>query len=380
MPTSHDPIPLVDLPAQHDEIRAEVLAAFEDTMDRGAFVGGPAVATFEAAYAEFSEVAHCVGVSNGTDALEVALRAMGFGPGDEAVLPANTFVATAEAVVRAGGTPVLADVDPDTLLVDPAAMLDAVTPRTKVLMPVHLYGQMAPVEALLEAGIPVLEDAAQSQGARRHGRRSGSVGTMAGTSFYPGKNLGAYGDAGGITTDDPDLADSARVISQHGSRVRYEHEVVGFNARLDALQAIVLTAKLKHLEKWNAARRDAAERYDGLLADALGDRVVDGSVRTLATAEGNDHVWHLYPVRVDPAIRDEVLAELHAAGIGAGIHYPVPVHHQVAFADLVAGATSFPVAEAAATRMLSLPLHPHLTVEEQERVVATFAAAVVARG
>ncbi|QNN52183.1 DegT/DnrJ/EryC1/StrS family aminotransferase [Nocardioides mesophilus] len=364
-------VPLVDLAAQHTEVAEEVRAGWDEVCRRTGFVGGPEVAGFERAFADYVGVRHCIGVANGTDALEMALRAAGVGAGAEVVLPANTFVATAEAVVRAGAVPVLADVDDDCLLLDPERAAQRVTPRTRALVPVHLYGQSAPVEQLLgtaeEAGAVVVEDAAQSQGATRHGRAAGSLGTIAGTSFYPGKNLGAYGDAGAVVTDDPDLADRVRALGSHGSTVKYEHPELGFNSRLDTLQAVVLTAKLRRLERWNQARREAARRYDELLAD------VDG-VRVPATLAGNVHVWHLYVVRVEH--RDEVLQRLNEEGIGAGIHYPLPVHLQGAFRWLGHGPGDFPVTERAATQILSLPLHPHLTAEDQEHVVEKLAKAV----
>jgi len=364
-------VPLVDLAAQQAEVSDEVWAGLRDVFGRTAFIGGPAVDRFEQAYARYLDVAHCVGVANGTDALELALRAVGVGPGAEVVLPANTFIATAEAVSRIGAVPVVVDVDPVHLLVDPDAMAAAVTPRTAAVVPVHLFGQAAPVEAVRErlgpGGPPIVEDAAQSQGATRHGRATGGLGVAAATSFYPGKNLGAAGDAGAVVTDDPDVARTVRVLGAHGSAKKYEHTVVGVNSRLDAVQAVVLHAKLARLDDWNARRRAAAARYDDLLAG------VAGVVRPVV-APGNAHVWHLYVVQV--AERDRVLAEVHAAGVGAGIHYPVPVHLTEAYAHLGLGRGACPVAEAAADRIVSLPLYPHLTPAQQEHVVAALAAAV----
>lgn len=364
-------IPLVDLAAQHAEVDDEVRAGLDEVFATTAFVGGPAVDRFEAAYAAHAGVAHCVGVANGTDALELALRAAGVGPGDEVVLPANTFVATAEAASRIGAVPVPVDVDPVHLLLDPAAVRAAVGPRTGAVVPVHLFGQVAPVEELAkiaaDAGVPLVEDAAQAQGARRSGRPAGGFGVAAGTSFYPGKNLGAAGDAGAVTTDDADVARTVRVLAAHGSARKYDHEAVGMNSRLDAVQAVVLAAKLRRLDGWNAARRAAAARYTALLDGVAG-------VRTPVSAPGNEDVWHLYVVQVDD--RDRVLAALHAAGIGAGVHYPVPVHLTGAYRHLGLGPGSCPVAEAAAGRILSLPLHPHLTAAQQERVVGVLADAV----
>lgn len=364
-------IPLVDLAAQQAEVEDEVRAGLDEVFATAAFVGGPAVQRFEAAYAAAVGVQHCVGVANGTDALELALRAVGVRPGDEVVLPANTFIATAEAASRIGAVPVPVDVDPRHLLMDPDAARAALGPRTGAIVPVHLFGQVAPVEELLkiaaDAGVPLVEDAAQSQGARRLGQPAGSFGLAAGTSFYPGKNLGAAGDAGAVTTGDADVARTVRVLAAHGSAHKYEHELVGMNSRLDTVQAVVLEAKLRRLAGWNERRREAAARYGELLAGVEG-------VRVPTTAEGNEDVWHLYVVQVEE--RDRVLAALHAAGIGAGIHYPRPVHLTGAYRGLGLGAGAFPVAEAAAGRILSLPLHPHITAEQQERVVEALAVAV----
>jgi len=359
------PVPLVDLGAQHREIADEVRAGWDEVLARTAFVMGPAVGEFERAYAELCEVGHCIGVGNGTDALEVAMRALGIGPGDEAIVPANSFIATALAVSRAGATPVLVDVDETHQLIDPAKVADAITDRTRAIVPVHLFGQAAPMDPILglarDRGIIVLEDAAQSQGARHHGRPTGSFGIASGTSFYPGKNLGAYGDAGAIMTDDDDVARRCRNLRNYGSDVKYHHPETGFNTRLDTLQAVVLRAKLARLADWNAARRAAADRYHEMLADVPG-------VTRPTTAEGNEHVWHLYVVRVPN--RDDVLQKLHAEKIGAGIHYPVPIHLQGAFAHLGLGEGTFPVTEELARSILSLPMFPQITEAQQARVVA----------
>ena len=365
---SDEPIPLVDLPLQHAVIADEILPELTALMARGGFVGGPEVSAFEADYARFVGVRHCIGVGNGTDALEFALRAAGVGPGDEVVLPANTFVASAGAVVRSGATPVFVDCDPEFLLIDPDRIASAIGPRCRAVMPVHLYGQAAPVEAIREitdpAGVSVIEDAAQSQGARRHGRAAGRLGLAAGTSFYPGKNLGAYGDAGAVLTDDDEIARRVRRLANHGSEKKYEHPEIGFNSRLDALQAVVLRAKLRRLEAWNGARVEAAARYDGLLAGL--DRVERPRV-----ALGNDPVWHLYVIRVPH--RDAVLQGLTEAGIGAGIHYPLPVPLLPAYAGLGHQQGDFPAAEAAAARIISLPLYPGISRQQQERVVSVLA-------
>ncbi len=248
-------IPFVDLASQHEEIADEVRAGLEAVFATTSFVGGPEVAAFESEYADYVGARHCVGVANGTDALELALRASGVRPGGEVVLPANTFIATAEAVSRIGATPVLVDVDDEHLLIDPAQVERTLTVRTQAVVPVHLYGQIAPIDELApicaDAGVPIVEDAAQSQGATRHGRGAGTLGLVAATSFYPGKNLGAAGDAGAVTTSAPELAERVRVLGAHGSATRYVHDVIGMNSRLDAVQAIYLRAKLSRLEKWN---------------------------------------------------------------------------------------------------------------------------------
>ena len=355
-------IPLVDLAAAHAEVAEEVETGFKRIIAGTAFVGGAEVAAFEQEYASFSGVGHCVGVANGTDALELALRAVGVGPGTEVILPANTFIATAEAVARCGAQVVLVDCDPRTYLMDVDAALAAVTPATRAIAPVHLYGQMAEVERLRESGVAIVEDAAQSQGATRHGRGAGVDG-IAATSFYPGKNLGAYGDAGAVVTDSEELATTVRTLGSHGGLTKYRHDLIGMNSRLDGLQAVVLRAKLARLAGWNDRRRAAAARYHELLAGL--------DVVLPETLEGNEHVWHIYCVRVPN--RDDVLARLNVAGIGAGIHYPVPVHRTGAFAHL---GGSFPNAEAAAGEILSLPLYPQITPPQQERVAETLAAAL----
>ncbi|MDI1452431.1 DegT/DnrJ/EryC1/StrS family aminotransferase [Streptomyces sp. NPDC003388] len=367
-------IPLVDLKAAHEEVADEVRAGFERVLANTAFIGGEEVRLFEREYAGFGGVAHCVGVANGTDAVELALRASGVGPGDEVVVPANTFIATAGAVARTGARPVLADCEPGTGLLDPQAALDAVGPATRAVVPVHLYGQMADVTALagrLPEGVALVEDAAQCQGATRDGRSPGSGG-IAATSFYPGKNLGAYGDAGAVLTDDEERAGLVRAIANHGGVAKYRHDVPGFNSRLDGLQAVVLRAKLKRLAAGNAARRAAAARYDELLAGLA----AAGRVVLPVTAPGNVHVWHLYVVQVDGADRDDIVGKLNAEGIGAGVHYPAPVHLTPAYRRLGHGRGDFPNAEKAAERILSLPLHPHITQDQQQRVVDALAHAL----
>lgn len=371
---SNEAVPLVDLKAAHVEVADEIARGMADVIARTEFIGGRAVTEFEAAYVKFAGVDHVIGVASGTDALEVPLRALGLKPGDEVIVPANSFIATAEAVCRAGGVPVYVDVTPDGLM-DPAALEAAVTERTVGVMPVHLYGQMADMEAIAQVagprGLFVIEDAAQAHGAAQAGRAAGSIGIAAGTSFYPGKNLGAYGDAGAVLTNDEDLARRARLMVNHGSEVRYVHQIQGFNARLDTLQAVVLLAKLKGLDEANARRRAAAARYDELLADLA-------VVTRPRTVPGNTHVWHLYVVQVPD--RDRVLGHLNDRGVGAAIHYPIPLHLTPALANDRFCRGQFPVAEALASRIVSLPLFPQITEAQQIRVATLLNEAVPAGG
>jgi dTDP-4-amino-4,6-dideoxygalactose transaminase len=368
-----EPIPLVDLVSQHKEIAEEVLSGFERVLSDTSFIGGSDVGAFEHEFAEYTHSTHCVGVANGTDAIELALRANGIGRGDRVVIPANTFIATAEAVVRAGADIELVDCDSRHLLIDTDQAAGRLRAGARAVIGVDLYGQIAPFEFLTEAaathGALVFEDAAQSQGATRHGRSIGADVAAAATSFYPGKNLGAYGDAGAVVLNDADAALRLRAIAAHGGTRKYQHDYVGMNSRLDTLQAVVLRAKLKRLDGWNAARRTAAERYISLLADI--DGVVAPSVAT-----GNVHVWHLFVVQVDPERRDDILTALHNDKVGAGIHYPQPVHETGAFGDLGYGLGDFPVAEKAARSMVTLPLFPHITASQQERVIESLAKAM----
>jgi dTDP-4-amino-4,6-dideoxygalactose transaminase len=366
-----DSIPLVDLQAAHREVADEVSSGFRRVLAGGAFIKGPEVAAFEREFAAYAGVAHCVGVANGTDALELALRAAGVPSGAEVILPANTFVATAEAVVRAGAKPVFADVDPEYLLLDPGSAAKAIGPDTAALVPVHLYGQLAPMKALAEVagkhGVPVVEDAAQSHGATQSESPAASFALAAATSFYPGKNLGAYGDAGAVISNSATLAHKVRLLGDHGSERKYLHSELGFNSRMDSLQAVVLRAKLRRLAGWNERRRQAAARYNELLAG------LDG-VTLPRTAPGNVHVWHLYVVQVPR--RDHVLEALQQLGVQAAIHYPVPVHLQPAFARYGYGPGDFPTAEAAAARIVTLPLYPHITPAQQHAVAGALRQAL----
>lgn len=356
-------IPLVDLKAQHRQIADELQERFARLFENTAFILGEEVASFEHEFARFCGVRHCVGVANGTDALEMMLRAVDVGNGDEVIVPANSFIATAAAVVRAGGVPRFVDSDPHMHLIDVQAVARQINRRTKAIISVHLYGQMAPVEELQaiadKAGVLLLEDAAQAQGARRHKQGIASIGLAAATSFYPSKNLGGYGDGGAVLTNSDDVAAAIRALRNYGSETKYDHPSVGYNSRLDAIQAVVLSAKLKHLANWNEARRQAARRYDELFSN------VD-AVTLPVTLPGNEHVWHLYVVRVPR--RDTVLRKLNEAGIGAAMHYPLPIHLQRAFKHLRYQRGDLPVSEAASKEVLSLPLFPEITVEQQAYV------------
>jgi dTDP-4-amino-4,6-dideoxygalactose transaminase len=358
-------IPLVDLRAQHAQVADEVARGFERVMSEASYILGKDVAEFERAFAKFSGVQHCIGVANGTDALELALRAHDIGPGHEVIVPANSCIATALAVSRAGAIPRLIDCDSDYQLLDPDHLSAHINPKTRAIIPVHLFGQIAPMEPISAVAraknLLLIEDAAQAQGAKQHERSAGSWGEATGTSFCPGNNLGAYGDAGAVITNSERVAKRLRRLRNHGSDVKYHHPELGFNSRLDTLQAVVLKVKLKRLAGWNALRRAAGLRYDQLLGDLPG-------VVLPETMPGNEHVWHLYVVRV--AKRDAVLQRLQAAGVGAGVHYPKPIHLHGAFAHLGHRTGDFPAAEQAAHEILSLPMFAEITPEQQERVVS----------
>jgi len=363
-------VPLVDLGAQFSSIEEEIFEALQRVFDTTSFILGSEVDAFEEEFARFSGVEHCVGVANGTDALELALRAIGIGSGDEVLVPANSFIASALAVVRAGAKPVFVDCEPEFQLIDPDEVRRKLTSKVKAIMPVHLFGQMAPMEALekitADAGIPIVEDAAQAQGCTRNGRFAGGIGVAAGTSFYPGKNLGAYGDAGAILTNSEETAARVRRLRNYGSEEKYHHPETGFNSRLDTLQAAVLRVKLSRLADWNEARRQAADRYASLLEGS--------AIDPPQTMDGNVHIWHLYVVRVPN--RQHIIDGLQAKGIGAGVHYPVPIHLQGAFQSLGHVKGDFPNAEKAAEEILSLPLFPEITEEQQAYVVESLEEAV----
>jgi dTDP-4-amino-4,6-dideoxygalactose transaminase len=360
-------IPLVDLKAQYRSIRGEVDAAVAGVLEQCDFILGAAVAEFEGAFARFVGVKHCVGVASGTDALWMAMLALGIGAGDKVLLPANTFIATALAVSDAGAIPVLVDMDPATYTIDVAAAKRALVPGVKAIIPVHLYGQPADMRGVMdlarEEGLIVIEDAAQAHGAVHRDGRCGTFGAASGFSFYPGKNLGAYGDAGAACTDDDRLAEKMRRLRNWGGTVKYDHPERGFNSRLDTIQAAVLGVKLRHLSDWNRRRRQVAAWYGEALAP------LEGAVERPHEASWTvEHVYHLYVIRLRQADRDRVLTSLQASGIGAGIHYPIPIHLQGAYADLGLAAGRFPRTEAAASHILSLPVYPEMTREQVQAV------------
>ncbi|HZT59269.1 MAG TPA: DegT/DnrJ/EryC1/StrS family aminotransferase [Pyrinomonadaceae bacterium] len=361
-------VPFVDLQAQYRTIKTEIDEAIRRVLDTSAFILGREVEAFERAFAEYVGARECVGVSNGTAAIQLALAACGVGAGDEVIVPANTFFATAEAVSTAGATPVFVDCD-DASTIDVRRIESAITDRTRAIIPVHLYGQAADLDSIFEiAGrhdLVVIEDAAQAHGARYRGRRVGPLARAGCFSFYPGKNLGAYGEGGAVVTDDADVARRVRLLRDHGSERKYRHEIVGYNFRLEGIQGAVLAVKLKHLDEWNAARRAHAARYRELLAPLE----ASGALRLPREREYAEHVYHLFVVQTDR--RDELQKYLNDAGIQTGIHYPVPVHLQPAYASLGHRKGDFPEAERQARRVLSLPMFAELTDEQIECVAET---------
>ena len=353
-------IPFLDVGAAYRELKPEIDAAIARVLDSGWYILGPEVDAFEAEYAAYCEAEHAIGVANGLDALHLALLAMGVGPGDEVIVPSNTYIATWLAVSQCGATPVPVEPVEATYNIDPARIEAAITPATRVILPVHLYGQPADLDPILaiarKHGLRVLEDAAQAHGARYKGRRIGAHGDAVAWSFYPGKNLGALGDGGAVTTNDPELADRIRVLRNYGSRVKYVNEVKGFNSRLDPIQAAVLRVKLRVLDEWNARRRGIAQRY---LEGLAGGELVLPQV-----PEWAEPVWHLFVVRHPE--RDALVKRLNEAGVGTLIHYPVPPHLQAAYAEMEFGVGAFPVAERMAGEVVSLPMGAQMAAEAVE--------------
>ena len=358
-------VPFVDLVAQYESIADEVDRAFHDVTASAEYILGSYVQRFEEEFARFVEAEHAVGVGSGLDALRLGLLALDIGPGDEVVIPANTYIATALAVSDVGADVVLVDCDPETFNVDPDAVAAAITPRTKALLPVHFTGQAADMRPLLELaeqkGLLVIEDAAQAHGTRYDERRCGSIGALACFSFYPGKNLGAYGDAGVVTTNDSAVVERIRQLRNYGERRKYDHVVKGVNSRLDGLQAAFLSVKLRHLETWNEARLRHADAYTHAL-EGVGDLVLQHR------SEASTHVYHLFIVRTKK--RDALREHLARHGIHTGIHYPIPIHLQEAYHELGLEAGAFPHAERLASESLSLPMYPELTPQQISDVVA----------
>ncbi|MGC2322917.1 MAG: DegT/DnrJ/EryC1/StrS family aminotransferase [Terriglobales bacterium] len=357
-------VKFVDLHAMHAPLMDEFRQVFERVLENSSFILGPEVSRFEQAFAQYLGVDHAVAVSNGTVALELALLGMGVGPGDEVITVPNTFIATAEAVSAVGARPVFVDVDPVSYNMDPTLVERAITPRTRVILPVHLYGQTADMEPLLEIaarhGLKVLEDACQAHGAEYKGKKAGSMGAAGCFSFYPGKNLGALGEGGAVVTSDPELAAKMKLLRDHGSQRKYEHSVPGYNYRLEGLQGGFLAVKLPHLDSWNDRRRIVAEHYDTLLAG-------NGTITPVQMPYAH-HVYHLYVIQADD--REQLRKDLNAAGVETGLHYPGPLHLQEAYKSLGYKQGDFPVCERLAGRILSLPMFPDITREQVEFVVS----------
>lgn len=360
-------IPFLDLARLHRSIRQPLDAAYHRVMDSGWFIMGPELEAFEVEFAQYCEVKHCIGVGNGLEALHLLLRAYGIGPGDEVIVPSNTFIATWLAVTQCGATPVPVEPRVDTHNIDPALIASAITGRTRAIIPVHLYGQSADMDPIndlaIEHNLIVIEDAAQAQGARYKGDRVGSLGHAAATSFYPGKNLGALGDGGAVLTNDDEIADKVKQLRNYGSKVKYQHDLAGYNSRLDEMQAAFLRTKLAVLDEWNTRRRDIAARYSIILANA--------DIGLPLVPEYSEPVWHLYVIRCKQ--RDALKAYLEKQGIATVIHYPVPPHQQACYQPFQGG--GLPIAEVLAEEVLSLPMSPAMSADEVEYValaVVTF--------
>jgi dTDP-4-amino-4,6-dideoxygalactose transaminase len=373
-------IPPLDLKRQYQAIGADVNAAVLEVLASGAYIGGPVVQSFEQQFAAYIGTAECVGCNSGTDALYLALRAMQIGAGDEVITTPFTFIATAETISAVGATPVFVDIDFNTFNLDLSKLIAAITPRTKVIMPVHLFGNPLNMTELMsiatEHNLIVIEDCAQATGAKWQGKQVGSIGHFGCFSFFPTKNLGGCGDGGAITINDPALAADLRMFREHGSRQRYYHEAIGINSRLDAIQAAVLRVKLQHLDRWNQQRAIIADRYQQLLANVPG-------IITPQVTIGGESVWNQYTIRVidpesvntlgrdlpQPMLRDRIRTNLQAAGVISMIYYPLPLHLQSVYQDLKLPVGSFPNTERVSNEVLSLPIFPELTFEEQQRVV-----------
>lgn len=358
-------IPLLDLVAQFNAIRDEVMPAMERVCESQRFIGGPEVTACEEEIAKYCDCKVGIGMTSGTDALLCGMMGLGIGPGDEVIVPTFTFFATAGCVARLGAKPVFVDVDPDTFNVTAAIIEKAITPKTKLVIPVHLFGQLAEMDAIMAManarGIPVMEDSAQSIGASHNAKKACSIGRLGTLSFFPSKNLGAFGDAGMIVTNDVELGDRLRILREHGSKPKYYHKWIGGNFRLDALQAAVLRIKLRHLDAWSKKRQENARRYDAMFA---GTKVVTPKI-----AKGNVSIYNQYCIRVPN--RDKLREHLNAQGIGNEVYYPVPLHMQECFKHLGGKAGDLPVSEKAAAEVLAIPIYPELTEAQQQRVAET---------
>lgn len=358
-------IPFLDLKAQYCRIKPEIDAAVARVVSSGHFVLGPEVTAFEERFADYCKTAHCRAVNSGTSALHLALLAAGVGPGDEVITVSMTFVATTAAILYSGAKPVFVDVDPVTWTMDPGLIEAAITPRTRAILPVHLHGLMADMDPIMEIarryGLVVIEDAAQAHGAEYRGRRAGSIGDLGCFSFYPGKNLGAFGEGGAVVTDRPEFARRVSLLRDWGQETKYDHVIPGYNYRMDEIQSAILNVKLDYIERWTEARRALAERYNELLSELAFARPRPPS--------HSRHVCHVYSIRLQR--RDEALTLLRDAGIGAGIHYPIPVHLQKAYAELGYQAGDLPVTEMLANDFLSLPIYPELLPDRATEVVST---------
>jgi dTDP-4-amino-4,6-dideoxygalactose transaminase len=365
-------IPFLDLKAQYKQMKPEIDAAVLRVIDGAQFVLGPEVAAFEGRFASYCNVKHCLAVSSGTSALHLALLAADIGPGDEVITVSMTFVATTAAILYSGAKPVYVDVDPVTWTMDPALIEAAITPRTKAILPVHLHGLMADMDPIMEIArrhnLVVIEDAAQAHGAEYRGRRAGSIGDLGCFSFYPGKNLGAYGEGGAVVTNNPQLAKRVALLRDWGQESKYNHVVHGFNYRMDGIQGAVLNVKMNYIEAWTEARRSIASCYDQLLAKHRCGRPTPPA--------HSRHVYHVYAIRLEQ--RDEAQQTLQAAGFGTGIHYPVPVHLQKAYAGLGYGEGDFPVTELLAKQFLSVPIYAELEPEQVSQVVKELEKVVLA--
>ena len=364
-------VPFLDLKSHHAPLRGEFIGAIQEVIDAAAFAGGPFVTRFEADFAAYCDCPHAIAVGSGTEALWLTLLALGTGPGDDVITVPNTFMATAEAITYCGARPVFVDVDEHTYTMDPAALEDVITTRTKAIIPVHLFGQPADMDPILkvarEQGLYVVEDACQAHGAEYKGRRVGALGDAACFSFYPGKNLGAFGEAGAVVTRNPALQEKIRILRDHGQVCKYQHTMVGWNCRMDGIQAAVLRIKLRFLERSNQLRRSHAAHYDEAL-DGIGEVVTPVRVASVL------HVYHIYAIRIPD--RDEVIRSLSEKGVECGIHYPIPIHLQQAYRSLGYERGAFPIAERCASEFLSLPMFPELTSAQVEVVAQSVKEAV----